>query len=705
MASPNNNVATDQYLTNLVGIRNELAQITDYWRDVAKENGTIGKEIGNILGDSQKLNKILSRNEDIESRIGTELVSQGKAVKFQKDIAGQLELAKTKLVNLEATIGAEHDKTVKSLEAERVIRDGIEKKQEALLNSGRKGKKYQEELSKLSMLRESQLEREAVLERNKSYIQIKLSQEQVRLAKEAVDNAKDLESRVVASNNKIKRSNFAAAILKRPLAILGIGEKQFESFKQFGMLGGGLTLAAMAAKKLVELMFAASQQVTDIQRGFNTSSKEAIGLRGYLKSASNILDGIDNTQQDILDAQIAIKEATGIATIYSKENLKTLAGIQSTISLSAEAIKGLSQYSNLSSKSFAEIRNTVLGTTVAMQLNGKVQLDTKKILEKVLSLSGDIRANFAGNVEELTKAVTKAQQYGTSLEDIDKTTNHLLDFESSISSQLEAELLTSKHINLERARAASLTNDMSTVMDEIVKQAGTFDQFNKLNRIQQQGLAQSLGMSRGELSEMLLKRKEINALAKLGNYDTQQSLADNYAKLKQMGVTSDQITKALGEQVAKNLEQQSAGERFTKVLTKLQEIVANLFDGDKLNDLVSGLAAFVSVASEKGFVRALLGGGTGEEQKRLKAKLNDNGTSLETPVNSLPSRKTTPTANNSSTATGDPGSTAATYVKSLLDETKKSNMLLQEIKEKNSSVNLDSRRLGTYFGLSYSSFA
>ena len=53
----------------------------------------------------------------------------------------------------------------------------------------------------------------------------------------------------------------------------------------------------------------------------------------------------------------------------------------------------------------------------------------------------------------------------------------LLDFESSITAELEAELLLGKNINLETARQASLNGDLVTVAEELRKEAGDYNDF------------------------------------------------------------------------------------------------------------------------------------------------------------------------------------------------------------------------------------
>ena len=70
-------------------------------------------------------------------------------------------------------------------------------------------------------------------------------------------------------------------------------------------------------------------------------------------------------------------------------------------------------------------------------------------------------------VSEATNLYFKAKQFGISLEQADKISESLLDFESSISNELSAELITGKQLNLEQARLYALNNDMAGLSREL----------------------------------------------------------------------------------------------------------------------------------------------------------------------------------------------------------------------------------------------
>ena len=170
------------------------------------------------------------------------------------------------------------------------------------------------------------------------------------------------------------------------------------------------------------------------------------------------------------------------------------------------------------------------------------------------------------------------------LEQTAKISESLLNFESSIENELKAELLTGKQLNLERARAAALSEDQATVAEEIAKNIGTAADFAKMNVLQQKSLAESVGMTADELGETLRKREEALASGK--------SLA--------------QVTE---EEAAKSLERQAIQEKFNAAIEKLQSLIGGIVAGplgtmleiliqsvDYINAAVIGLGAYYAIS-------------------------------------------------------------------------------------------------------------
>ena len=220
------------------------------------------------------------------------------------------------------------------------------------------------------------------------------------------------------------------------------------------------------------------------------------------------------------------------------------------VGISAESAGMLAAATVTTGKNFEDQYKDALGTSYELQRQSGVQLDLRNILEESGKVTGTIRANLGANVETIAAAVTQAKLFGGSLDDVANASKSLLDFESSISAELEAELLLGKNINLEKARQASLDGDLATVAKELTKEAGDYSDFQNLNVIQQEALAKAMGMQSDQLADILfqqeIQNKSANELRALGK-----------------------------DQLADRLEAQTAQDKFNASVAKLKGLLGD----------------------------------------------------------------------------------------------------------------------------------
>ena len=125
-----------------------------------------------------------------------------------------------------------------------------------------------------------------------------------------------------------------------------------------------------------------------------------------------------------------------------------------------------------------------------------------------------VMADIAGSAEEIAEftkdggnniaeAAVQARQMGLSLGTTAKISKGLLDFQSSISNEIEASVMIGKQLNFQKARQLALDGDIAGATKDIVSQLGSEAEFNKLNVLQRESLAKSIGVSVGELSKMV----------------------------------------------------------------------------------------------------------------------------------------------------------------------------------------------------------
>ena len=110
----------------------------------------------------------------------------------------------------------------------------------------------------------------------------------------------------------------------------------------------------------------------------------------------------------------------------------------------------------------------------------------------------------------LAEAAIKAKSLGLSLAAVGKISQSLLSFESSISAEFEAQVLTGKMLNLDTARRLALAGKSTEMLDEIVRQVGGERELRSMNILALQSLATAVGLSAGEL-QRVAQGNEISA--------------------------------------------------------------------------------------------------------------------------------------------------------------------------------------------------
>ena len=261
---------------------------------------------------------------------------------------------------------------------------------------------------------------------------------------------------------------------------------------------------AITAKKLFDLFKKSDQKYTDLARQIGMSKNDAKDF------SSNLGVGL-TTIADGAKGLSAVNNALGGTSLLLNEEIITgAAETQRFFGLSAEAVGGLTKEALQSGKAVEDIRREQAEVLTDTERELGVRLDLKNVLEEANKITGLTRINIQKFPGGLAKAVSVAKSLGISMEAVGSAAGNLLNFEESITKELEAELLIGRDLNLEAARQAALAGDQEALMRELVNQAGSLEQLQSMNVLQQQALAGALGLSADQLANTLDTQSALN---------------------------------------------------------------------------------------------------------------------------------------------------------------------------------------------------
>jgi hypothetical protein len=329
------------------------------------------------------------------------------------------------------------------------------------------------------------------------------------------------------------------------------------------LLGFQITLAS-----IVSMLFNADKSTTKLANNLGISRKEAQALRSEYSEFVRNSNDLGLSTERLIEAQTNLSQELGIAVAFSKEELQTFNTLTKVMGVSNAAAAKLNLIAKASGTEYKNIQSNILKGAIAAKNQLNVAISNKDVFEEIGKLSAGILVKFQNSPAALGAAVVQAKKLGLSLEQVDKIGESLLNWESSIENELKAELLTGREINVERARAAALTGDQATLMAEVAAQAGSLEDFTKLNVIAQGALAGAFGLQREEMAEMLMKQELINQYGDEAA-DLNKEQAEEF---KRSGLSLDDYLKKQAAQVALQ-------DQFNNSVEQLKELFVSITQG------------------------------------------------------------------------------------------------------------------------------
>tara|TARA_R110000822_G_scaffold24150_12_gene73891 strand:- start:5415 stop:8000 length:2586 start_codon:yes stop_codon:yes gene_type:complete len=333
-----------------------------------------------------------------------------------------------------------------------------------------------------------------------------------------------------------------------------------------------LAIATLLAKEFVTALINGDKATGELAKGLNISYQAASRLRDDLNTVANLTGDANVNTRGLQESLMAVGRTLGSNAKLNKEDLITFTKLREQSGMTNENLAAMQRFTLVTGGTLEGNTKEFLAQAQITAQNNGVVLNTKQLLEETANVSDAIKLSAGGTAGGFAKAAAQVKALGLSLEKVDDIAGSLLQFEDSITSELEAELLIGRDLTLEKARQAALDGDLATVAEEISKQVGKAADFTTKGRIQQEALAKAVGMSRDDLAKTLVERE---ALAGLSGEEAKagKETFDNLVKRYDVE-TATQMIKEKGFKTL--MDQQSVQEKFNKGIEKLREVFISI---------------------------------------------------------------------------------------------------------------------------------
>lgn len=397
---------------------------------------------------------------------------------------------------------------------------------------------------------------------------------------------------------QVKEGNIAGAF-----SAAGEGLKSMIGMAPKLLAAMGVGALLMAFNFIIGSIGKLDEEISNLGKEFGISKKEAIDLHhtatdiaGEIKLAginsAQVAKGMKMTSEIMGGIDIGARLASG--NEKAKQLVKDVTVLSEKFGLSADEIKNVQDLATMSGKSMGQL------TAEATTLN-KGLMTSKESMKMLASIPKGVAVAFKGGTQELIKAAAKAKLLGMELGKVQEIGMGMLNIEDSLEKEMEARVLTGKDLNLDAARYAALNGDIVGLQNELLKQAGSLKDFQKMGPIQQKAMADAMGMSVDEMTQMLTNAEKLK--------DT----GIDQAKLTELqGMNAEQLNKELAKggnkayqdyvrNLAKEKESEEVKARMADAMTKLQEKLSKM-----LTPLIEMADRFLDVLDSVGGLDLIL---------------------------------------------------------------------------------------------------
>jgi len=348
-------------------------------------------------------------------------------------------------------------------------------------------------------------------------------------------------------NNKLRYEMREAIKLNSDKA-LGFGQRFM-----FAAKGAMLTGKAIGKGMLDPLYL-----MGKIYSAFLDVNKESVELSRLSGQNGDAMAGANFALADTVDVLKVAGEltkalGTNAQNVFSASTLAGAAELKNTMGLSAEEAGGLAIMAQTGGKDIKDMSTDMVSVVSSFNKTNRSAVSQGVALRDAASASDSMKLSLGNSGTALVKAAASAARLGLTLKDLDNISDSLVDFQSSISNELEAELLIGKDLNLEKARELALSNKLAGVGDEIFKNSSSIAEFGKMNRIQQDAYAKALGLTKDQLAKIA------------------------YKKALDLNMTEEQAAAAAGVE-ASDMRRMAVQEKMAKVMDKIFQAFSPLLD-------------------------------------------------------------------------------------------------------------------------------
>jgi len=426
-----------------------------------------------------------------------------------------------------------------------------------------------------------------------------------------------------SEENKLKTQELSKQALDEADKLTGgLASKSKSALGFFKRMGPAATAGAVgigligAAVGLLIKSLKFTSEITDtLGQQFGVAGAQSGVFKKNMQDAAVQVISLGKGTQDVTAVTDELSKNFGIAFTTASELPNKVLDTAVALGLSTE--EGAKLFGTLMSIADLSLEQAEALAESTYQLALQNDVNPSAVMEDIAGSAELISKFGAENVESLAEAAVKARQLGLNLSTVEKIADSLLDFQSSLTAEIEASFFVNKRLNFARARQLAVVGDTAKMFDEVLNQLGDEADLVRDNVFARRSLAAAVGLEVSEMERLLNAQDKsfvaASSFANLAGGNALSTLTKIMNEIKEIGATIlKEFGQPLEEALIKFKNEFFTEERIQSIKSFLSNLVQSLDKAVNLASTVAGALGFVAnMFTGAGGIGALIGGAIG----------------------------------------------------------------------------------------------
>lgn len=233
------------------------------------------------------------------------------------------------------------------------------------------------------------------------------------------------------------------------------------------------------------------RQISSVQAEYAQIGVHAEDVAKYAAAFNNQFEGTQRASTAVLGSMAVLEKNFGVAV---EQQVKLNQLFQSSAGLNQDQ----AQYMIAQVTSAAKLANVA----------------PNKVIKDMAENSEAMYNYFHGSVDEMSKAAITAAKMGTSITAMSKTADTLLQFETSLSDELQANAMLGGKFNLSLARQKAAVGDLPGMYEEVLNAVERTKDISQMTKFEQDAIVRATGMQISEIANGIAVRKKFSNASK-----------------------------------------------------------------------------------------------------------------------------------------------------------------------------------------------